>query len=165
MKHPILDKIEAFLAEIGISVIEKELDEQTFLPGLSLGPSCIYVDKKRLLYPGDLLHEAGHLAVTPAENRAKIGSPEQAADWPDQGEEIVAILWSFAALRKLDLPTDFVFHPNGYKGNSDWFIERFESGDYMGLPLLEWKGMALSENKAKELNKPAFPHMLNWLCS
>lgn len=56
-------KVLFFLNEIGIEIIEKEL-EATFLPGLDLGPNCIYIDYSKLLYPGDILHEAGHIAVT-----------------------------------------------------------------------------------------------------
>jgi hypothetical protein len=61
-----LEKILVFLNTIGIDSIEKTLDETTFLPGLCLGANCIYIDFEKLLYPGDILHEAGHLAVTTA---------------------------------------------------------------------------------------------------
>lgn len=164
MEQEYIGKITDFLHEIGIQLIEKELDDTTFLPGLALGSSCIYVDKNRLKYPGDLLHEAGHIAVTKAEQRPKIGTQQMPENWPDQGEEMAAILWSYAAIQKLKLPPEFVFHPHGYKGTSDWFIGQFESKNYIGLPLLEWKGMTLSEEKATKLGKQAFPEMINWLC-
>lgn len=48
-------KVLFFLKEIGIEIIDKDLDE-TFLPGLDLGPNCIYIDYNKLLYPGDILH-------------------------------------------------------------------------------------------------------------
>lgn len=158
-----LEKVLSFLNEIGIDVIEKELDETTFLPGLSLGSNCIYVDFERLLYPGDILHEAGHLAVTTASERKLVGTEAMSSEWPTQGEEIGAVLWSFAAIYHLKLPLKFVFHPNGYKNNSDWFISNFNSGNYIGLPLLEWMGLTLSENRAVAENKKAFPVMQKWL--
>ncbi|WP_348824744.1 hypothetical protein [Flavobacterium aestuarii] len=158
-----LEKVLSFLNEIGIDVIEKELDETTFLPGLLLGPSCIYVDFEKLLYPGDILHEAGHLAVTTASERELVGTVAISSEWPTQGEEIGAILWSYAAIYHLDLPLDFVFHPNGYKNCSDWFISNFSSGNYIGLPLLEWMGLTLSENRALQENKKPFPIMQKWL--
>jgi hypothetical protein len=153
----------AFLNEIGIVIVEKELDETTFLPGLTLGSNCIYIDFEKLLYPGDILHEAGHLAVTTASERELVGTAEMTNDWPTQGDEIGAILWSYAAVSHLELPLEFVFHPNGYKNNSDWFISNFNNGNYIGLPFLEWAGLTLSENRAFAENKKAFPVMQKWL--
>lgn len=157
-----IQKVLSFLNEIGIDVIEKELDA-TFLPGLSLGSNCIYIDYTKLLYPGDILHEAGHLAVTTSLERKLVGTNEMATNWPTQGEEIAAILWSFAALDYLKLPLDFVFHPDGYKNASDWFISNFTNKMYPGLPLLQWMGLCLDENRAALEQKPAFPTMLKWL--
>jgi hypothetical protein len=160
-----VDKILLFLDQIGIEVIEKELNIDTFLPGLHLGANCIYIDFEKLLYPGDILHEAGHIAVTPTLQRNLIGTEAMGKDWPTQGDEIVAILWSYAALHHLQLPLEFVFHPDGYKGNSDWFIENFSANNYIGLPLLEWMGLAFGEEKAKEKGVPSFPEMAQWLRS
>lgn len=163
-KHsPEMEKVLSFLNEIGLDVIEKKLDETTFLPGLSLGSNCIYVDFEKLLYPGDILHEAGHLAVTTAAERKLVGTETMSKDWPTQGEEIGAILWSYAAIYHLELPLEFVFHPDGYKNNSDWFISNFNSGNYIGLPLLEWMGLTLSENNVVAENKKPFPVMQKWL--
>ncbi|MBW4361763.1 hypothetical protein [Flavobacterium taihuense] len=158
-----LEKVLFFLNEIGIAIIEKELDETTFLPGLCLGPNCIYVDFGKLLYAGDILHEAGHLAVTTASERELVGTNHISKDWPTQGDEIGAILWSYAAIYHLELPLEFVFHPNGYKNNSDWFISNFSNGNYIGLPFLEWTGLTLSENRAVLEGKKAFPVMQKWL--
>lgn len=158
-----LEKKIVFLKEIGINVIEKNLDDTTFLPGLALGPNCLYIDYEKLKYPGDILHEAGHLAVTTPQERIQIGTEKMAKDWPTQGEEIAAMLWSFAACNYLELPLDFVFHAGGYKDSSNWMIDNFNSGNYIGLPFLEWTQMALSTEKATEQNKPAFPKMLKWM--
>ncbi|MCR4029438.1 MULTISPECIES: hypothetical protein [Flavobacterium] len=155
-------KVVFFLKEIGIDIIEKKLEE-TFLPGLELGPDCIYIDYDKLLYPGDILHEAGHLAVTIPSERKLVGSTKISKDWPTQGDEIAAILWSYAALRYLQLPPEFVFHPNGYKGSSEWFISNFESKSYIGLHLLEWMGLCLGNEKAEKENKSPFPAMQKWL--
>ncbi len=166
--HPIENtieviKIRAFLEEIGIALIQKALPDTTFLPGLDLGPGCVYIDFEKLLYPGDLLHEAGHIAVTAAAERKLIGSGQMPEEWPSQSEEITAMLWSFAAATHLDLPLEFVFHPDGYKGNSAWLIDNYQSKAYAGLPLLEWYGMTLTEKSAAESNKQPFPAMQCWL--
>ncbi|WP_343698077.1 hypothetical protein [Flavobacterium sp.] len=151
-----------FLDEIGITVIEKDLGD-TFLPGLDLGSNCIYIDYDKLLYPGDILHEAGHLAVTTSAERKLVGTNEISTDWPTQGEEIAAILWSFAAANHLELPLEFVFHPNGYKNDSEWLISNFSNKNYLGLPLLEWMGLCLGNERAEKENKKAFPAMQKWL--
>lgn len=151
-----------FLKSIGIKIIEKELDENTFLPGLMLGNNTIYVDYSKLKYPGDILHEAGHIAVTVPHERVMIGTDEISEKWPTQSDEIVAILWSFAAATHLELPLDYVFHEHGYKGQSDWFIENFTANNYIGLPLLQWFGMAYSNEDS--LNPIyAFPTMKHWM--
>ncbi|MCV9927641.1 hypothetical protein OIU83_08270 [Flavobacterium sp. LS1R49] len=157
-----LEKVLSFLEEIGINIIEKELDT-TFLPGLSLGPNCLYIDFEKLLYPGDILHEAGHLAVTPTSDRMLAGTDKISADWPTQGEEIAAILWSFAAAKHLKLPIEFVFHPNGYKNESELLISNFNNENYIGLPFLEWAGLALGNERAMKEGKEAFPTMIKWL--
>jgi hypothetical protein len=158
-----LDKILFFLNEIGITIIEKKLDESTFLPGLTLGPNCIYIDYEKLGYPGDILHEAGHIAVTSPTDRAKIGTETMAKDWPSQGEEIATMLWSFAACKHLDLPLEYVFHAGGYKGSSNWLMDNFETGNYIGLPFFEWTQMAYSKEKSAEMNVVTFPKMVKWV--
>jgi len=161
-QSPELEKILSFLNEIGIDLFEKKL-ETTFLPGLSLGPNCLYIDFEKLLYPGDILHEAGHLAVTTSAERKIAGTNEMAPDWPTQGEEMGAILWSFAAAKHLELPVEFVFHPNGYKNESEWLISNFTNETYIGLPFLEWTGLSLGTERATKEGKEAFPKMLKWL--
>jgi hypothetical protein len=158
-----LQRILSFLEEIGIPVIERTLTEETFLPGLTLGSNCIYIDPQQLTYPGDLLHEAGHLAVTTADQRKAISTEALELPWPTDGEEIGAVLWSYAAVLHIGLPPEVVFHPNGYKNEAAWIIENFQSGNYIGLPFLEWAGLTLSAQRAEESGQPAFPHMLNWI--
>ncbi|MFB9080537.1 hypothetical protein ACFFLS_20600 [Flavobacterium procerum] len=157
-----LQKALKFIQEIGIEITEKKLDN-SFLPGLDLGPNCIYIDYDKLLYPGDILHEAGHLAVTSSNMRNLIGTDKIDKNWPTAGEEMAAILWSFAACNYLELPLEFVFHPAGYKNDSDWLIANFSSETYIGLPFLEWIGLALGKERALKENKNAFPVMQKWI--
>lgn len=155
-----LQKIVGFLNEIGIQLVEKELPDDCFLPGLSIEGTTIFMDPDRMKYPGDILHEAGHIAVTASDIRPFIGTDKMDTTWPSDGEEIVTLLWSYAALKHLKLDPSFVFHPNGYKNQADWLIEQFESGSYIGIPLLEWMGLCYSEEKN---GVPPFPHMLKWM--
>jgi hypothetical protein len=152
-----------FVELIGITVVERDLQKPTVIPGLELAANCILVDYDRLRYPGDLLHEAGHLAVTPANQRWAVGTDKLQLPWPTDGEELGAILWSYAAALEIGVPLDLVFHPEGYKGDANWLIETLQSGSYIGLPFLEWAHLALSIDKARAQGKPAFPRMLKWV--
>ena len=149
-------KIIQFLEEIGIPVIETELPDNCFLPGLALERNTILMDPQRMKYPGDLLHEAGHLAVTEEAHRSLIGTSEMDPAWPSDGDELAAILWSYAALTHLGLEPEVVFHPDGYKNESEWLIEQFRNGNYIGLPLFEWMGFC-------SVTEKPFPQMLKWL--
>jgi len=150
----ILDTILKFLHSIEIPVKETALTEATFLPGLQIKGTTIMLDREKLKYPGDLLHEAGHIAVSDREVRPQIGSTEMAKDWPSNGEEIAAILWSYAASNHLGLDLNIVFHPNGYKNESAWLMEQFTNQNYLGLPLLEWMSLCKKEE---------FPIMRKWV--
>jgi len=156
----VLSTILTFLDEIGMVVKEQELDDTTLLPGLDISKNTILMDRSRMKYPGDLLHEAGHLAVTVEEDRSKIGTPEMPPEWPLDGDEIATILWSLAAAEYLGLPFELIVHKHGYKNESDWIVQEYRNGNYIGLPLLEWMGMCVSE--ASDDAKP-FPAMLKWL--
>ncbi|MFV0592634.1 MAG: hypothetical protein ACK5M7_14700 [Draconibacterium sp.] len=157
----ILDQIIAFLNETGIKVSEAELDDDCFLPGLFPKGCGLLLDRKRLKYPGDLLHEAGHIAVTEAHLRPLIGTSEMLEQWPRPGDELGAILWSYAAACRLKIPLNVVFHPDGYKGDANWLIEQFELGNYIGLPLLTWMGFC--NTKEDPQSNTSFPAMLKWL--
>lgn len=156
-----LNLIIGFLNETGIEVSEAELNNDCFLPGLFPKGCGMLLDRKKLKYPGDLLHEAGHIAVTEAHLRPLIGTPEMPEQWPRTGDELGAILWSYAAVCKLKIPAEVVFHPDGYKGDSEWLIKQFEDGNYIGLPLLIWMGFCFAEEGCS--NSTAFPTMQKWL--
>lgn len=156
-------RILNFLDSIGISHRFCTITGDTFLPGIDIEKGVLLVDREKLLYPGDLLHEAGHIAVLEKEKREVICGNAGITDGNVDGEEIGAILWSYAALKKIGLSEEVVFHPNGYKGASQWHIENFRSGFYPGLPLLEWMGLCISPERAHTENKTAFPEMIRWL--
>ncbi|WP_233454822.1 hypothetical protein [Hymenobacter negativus] len=152
-----LPAMRQFLAEIGIPTQEVELSVETFLPGILIENGGLLIDPAKLLYPGDILHEAGHLAVTPAAERAQLAGNVMAGK-PDQngidGEEIVAMLWSYAASEVIGMPPEIVFHPDGYRNASNWILNNFRQGIYPGLPLLVWMGLTTTEG---------FPKMTRWL--
>lgn len=157
-----LAKIKAFLTEIGIEVLETSIDEDCFLPGIKLSAGRITYDPKKLSYPGDLLHEAGHIAVTDPEIRKLIGTDEMPHSWPSDGDEIAAIVWSYAAQQHIGIPLEVLFHDNGYKNDAAWLREEFTNKNYIGLPLLEWMDLSVSEINAQS-GQPYFPKMIKWL--
>lgn len=156
------DKIVSFLRNIGLQVVSEKLDHETFLPGLHIRNGAIVYDPEKLRFPGDMLHEAGHIAV--AEQGSHLsGNVAKEGYGIEMGLEIGAILWSYAALKAIGLPEAVVFHEQGYKGQSDWYIEQFRAGNYIGLPLLEWMGLAMGPDKAKAAGVAPFPNMVRWL--
>ena len=154
---PLTERLVAFVRGIGIDVRTATLPEKTFLPGLDIRNGAILVDAERLTHPGDILHEAGHLAVTdPAQREASQLSPTP-------GDEMASIAWSYAALRHLELDPAIVFHVNGYKGESASLIENFTAGRYFGVPLLQYYGMAAEPKRDAAIGVEPYPHMLRWL--
>lgn len=151
-----------FVESVGIKVFKMPITGDTFLPGLQLKDGALVIDTEKLLYPGDILHEAGHLATMPPEIR-KTMSDDLPPTEENQGGEMMALAWSYAAIKYLNMDPHVVFHADGYKGGSENLIENFSEGRYVGLPLLQWVGMAYDEKKAAEYNTPPYPHMINWL--
>lgn len=155
-REEICDRIWAFLREIGLSVHFTPLpSEKSFLPGIQMVGGGLHVDLSALLYPGDLLHEAGHLAVMPPKRRNA-----EAPSSDDPAEEMAAIAWSYAAVTHLGIPAEVVFHPHGYKGQASWLLQQFQSGNCIGLPVLWWLGMT---TRPEGETPSIFPKMLSWL--
>lgn len=159
-KEALLHRILPFLREIGFEIREADLSERkTFVPGIAIEGEAILIDKLTLLYPGDLLHEAGHLAVMTGERRRRVhGDAGKKA-----AEEMMAIAWSYAAAVHLGLEASVVFHEGGYNGGSDSLIENFTTGHYIGVPMLQWVGLTADEKRAKELGVEPYPAMINWV--
>lgn len=154
---PLTERLATFVHGIGIELRAATLPADTLLPGLDIRDGAILVDQARLSHPGDILHEAGHLAVTePTARQAPHLSPSP-------GDEMASIAWSYAALRYLDVDPAIVFHAEGYKGGSDAIIENFAAGHYFGVPLLQLYGMSYEPRRAAEKGVAPFPHMLRWL--
>ncbi len=161
---PELDKILRFLEQIGIEYEYRPIAIETFLPGICIEAGRLIIDPGQLQFPGDLLHEAGHIAVVPPVDRSQMyGNVEP--DKPAESLELGAILWSYAALLHLCLEPSFVFHEKGYKGQSTWLIEQFESGTYIGLPLLQWMGLAYDQQTAERIKVKPYPNMVKWMRS
>jgi hypothetical protein len=158
-KDPTTSKIVSFLRGIGVPVLRGALDDGTFLPGIRIERGSLVVDETRLTYCGDLLHEAGHLAVAPACRRCA----EEFTIEENGGEEMAAIAWSYAAAVYLDLDPAVVFHAAGYRGGAGALLENFQAGRYIGVPFLQWIGLTAETKLACEMGVLPYPDMLRWL--
>ena len=152
-----LARILPFLSAIGIIVHERPLPDATFVPGIFIDAGELVIDREKLSYPGDLLHEAGHIAVMRPSERAALHDNLQTGP----GEEMAAIAWSYAAALHLGLDPAVVFHPAGYKGDSQCLLENFAAGRYLGVPLLQW--YRLTRERDAGTDEPVYPKMSQWL--
>ena len=152
MTPTVLARILEFLTTIGLEVRREPIERPTVLPGITVDHGTLVVDEARLTHVGDLLHEAGHLAVVPAPDRGRLTVDVGA----DGGNEVAALAWSYAAARHLGLAPEVVFHDDGYRGGARALIDNFEAGHYIGVPILVWRGLTTTE---------AYPSMERWLAS
>lgn len=155
--NPLISRLADFVREIGIPVRSTSLPGDTFLAGLDIRDGILLVDEESLKYPGDLLHEAGHIAVADEPRRfAPVLKPTKA-------EEMAAIAWSYAAIRHVGLPAEVVFHGQGYQGGGGNLLEAFEKGCGPGIPMLAWFGLTVDPNGPEADGKQTFPHMNRWV--
>ncbi|MFO1399232.1 MAG: hypothetical protein U1F48_19440 [Burkholderiales bacterium] len=152
-------RIAAFLTDIGLAVEWGDVPDEAFLPGVLVIRNGLRIDRARLRYPSDLLHEAGHLAGLTASERGQ--SPPVVGN--DPGLEMMALAWSYAAAVAIGVPADVLFHADGYKGWGPSLAENFRAGRYVGVPMLQYHGLACEPRQASERGVPPYPHMLRWL--
>lgn len=159
MCSPVIVTITEFLVDIGLQVRASAIHEHTFLPGIHVKDGVMNIDEGRLLYPGDLLHEAGHLAMLLPSERPQAGGKMG----HDGGAEMAALAWSYAAALHLGLTPEVVFHEAGYRGESQALRENFAAGRYVGVPMLEWAGLTATGKHAEALGVQPYPAMRRWL--
>lgn len=161
MNQTVVETIINFIESIGLSIVTRTIEEDTFLPGLLLENGKIIIDFAKLRYPGDILHEAGHLAAYEPAVRETIGEP--LPEYMSEGFEMVAMAWSYAACLHINLDPAIVFHDSGYRGQGSYILQTYNDGSYVGLPMLQYLGMAYDKKKAAELNALPYPNMVRWL--
>lgn len=86
-----------------------------FLPGISIRNGSLVIDKEKLKYPDDILHEAGHLAVVPPEDRAVLNEHNIAIRPQREAEEMMTIAWSYTVCVHLSIPSRFFFTAMGIR--------------------------------------------------
>ncbi|MBB6253692.1 hypothetical protein [Nitrospirillum iridis] len=190
MYHPeALAPIVAFLREIGLDVVFGPGAEGGFLPGINIHAGTIHVDPETLVGSGDLLHEAGHVAIVPrrlwphlgtdlhADTHAAI-TADAGSDAPEdpvlamplkQGE-FMAQAWSFAAALHLGVPLGCVFFPGSYHVAAYEGIHPMqrwlEAGTHHGPAALARVGMTGFAGLFSFMGDnglPPFPRMTRWI--
>ncbi len=162
----LVQQLVHFIVEIGIDVVPITIGSKTFLPGILVEHGKIFVDEARLTYPGDLLHEAGHLAVAPGELRPTLSGEVAIPGVLMEPVESQAIAWSYAAILHLGLDPRVVFHEGGYgngASSSESLLFSFSLGVYIGVNGLQDAGLTAMGHRATELGVTPYPHMLKWL--
>jgi hypothetical protein len=154
---PLVIKLTTFVRSTGIEVQACRIDWKSRFPGLDIRADAVLVDESRLIHPGNILHEGGHIAVhDPARRSHPMFSPTK-------GEELGALAWSYAAALHLGLSAETVFYPGSFAGWATALIENFSQGRYLGIPLLQRYGMACEPRLARERGVEPYPHMLRWV--
>jgi hypothetical protein len=161
--HKIQTRIVEFLRGIGIAVREEAIVGDSFLPGVTIEKGELIFDRARNTWPGDLLHEAGHLAVLPFTLRTTVGGNLPDTVLAAHAGEAEATAWAYAALREIGLPAEVLFHEGGYGGNSAGLLFTYGAGVYPGAAGLSATGMAAAPAEARSGRAKAYPAMLRWL--
>jgi hypothetical protein len=158
-----IEPIIAFLEEIQLPVSEGVVPPDSFLPGLRISQGGVIFDRASLRWPGDLLHEAGHIAVMPSALRPSLSDALDSESEVPHGGEVEALAWAYAALVHLELHPSVLFHDGGYRGNSTGLITTFGLGVYPGAFGLAQAGMTLVGAEARAAGIPPYPRMIRWL--
>lgn len=152
----LLPRIVAFIRKVGIP-IETGAVANGFLPGIAVRRGGLVYDPDRLAWPSDLLHEAGHIAVTHPDLRATLDAVTD-----DPAEEMATLAWSYAAAVAVGIDAATLFH-DGYKGGGRALADTFAGCGTLGQPMLCWYGMTRDAASVAREGGAAYPHMLRWL--
>ncbi|MCW8329690.1 hypothetical protein MD588_12810 [Photobacterium sp. SDRW27] len=158
-KYSAIMLIMSFLNNIGLSIEYTLLDEKTFCSGISLKEGRLYIDRGKLFSPGELLYQAGKIAVSPSVDRAKLNGHIL----HEPCDDMMVIAWCWAALKHLNLTSDVIFATSRYGDSSCEIIEKFSTGRSIGVPLLQWAGMTNEPTRNLNDNMVVFPAMIKWL--
>jgi hypothetical protein len=154
---PLVIKLATFVRSTGIEVQACSIDWKSRFPGLDIRAGAVLVDESKLIHPGNILHEAGHIAVhDPARRLHPTFSPTK-------GEELGALAWSYAAAVHLGLGAEVVFYPGSFAGWAAALVENFRDGRYLGVPMLQRHGMTVEPRLAAERGVEPYPHMRRWI--
>ena len=162
--HVYVQPILHFLEKIGIPFQFTPINIDTYVPGINIYNGSLQIDLEKLSFPGDLLYEAGRIALAPAAVRPTLTHPiDNQLDFDTATISMMTIAWSYAAAIDSGTPVEVLFHPEGYKGQNESLQHGFQSGQYVGFPMLQFLGMAFDTNNASLKEVQPYPIMQSWL--
>lgn len=159
VRNETLRRIVDFIRSIGIEVDEGVMTRDTLVPGIDIVNGSLLIDEPKMCKPADLLHESAHIALTPPDARSALDGTVNSSP----AEEVSAIAWTWAASRYLEIDPADVFHEEVISGNGPTLLQNFSTGRYVGVPMLQYWGLAVEEKNAAARGVPSYPHMLRWL--
>jgi len=146
VRPDLLEKVIAFVRSIGIEVEEGATPNST-VPGVDIIGGHVCIDTAILRNVGDVLHEAGHIALMPSDKRSQLDG------WigSNPADEMSTIAWSWAAGVHLGLAPEDILHDGALGGKGDNLRENFVAGSFVGVPMLQYWRMTSD-----------YPRMLRW---
>ncbi len=180
-------QVARFLRGIGIEVEDCRDGEAAkgFLPQVRIVEGRLVADLAQV-FPGDVLHEAAHMAVIPAPFRQLAhGTLKRANDamhaylaehgdgltrYPEdplcrailQADENEATAWQYAAAVAMGLPEQWLFPEGSYSGDSENVLLSLKASTFMGIHGLQAAGWTcLRANPHRPV--PVYPELAFWL--
>ncbi len=162
-------KLLTFLRSNGITVHEvKNLPEAGFLESILLKDGGMYITPEAKI--SSILHEAGHLAIIPAQFRhlasGDLRGLQQMFDALDnepldshlmraalQCGDTEATAWAYAAGVHLGIPEKLIIQDDEYSGTGNEIRAMVAIGCYFGVHGLQHAGMCL---------KREWPRLIRW---
>lgn len=176
---PNLSDVMSFLRSIGLEVFVVP-GSTSFVPGVRVSHGTLEVDPDCLI--SNLLHEAGHVAITPARYRAlmdgnfmtgmrtmvedamgnflDIDSPLYRAVIQCSDPEATA--WAWAAGMKIGVPREVIILDDQYEGAGASIRQMLSICQYTGIHGLANAGLCrIRDHSCKEGEQP-YPALLKW---
>lgn len=178
-----------FLRRIGLRVDEATSTAQlagSFLPDVLVQEGGLVIDAAKA-FPGDVLHEAAHLAVIPAQFRPFANgdlneveermarylneNPMGLATYPEdplsrailQAAEAEATAWQYAAAVEIGLPERWIFPMKSYDGTRVSLLRSLRHNQYMGINGLRAAGWTTLRPNPHQPHIPTYPKLKFWL--
>lgn len=175
-----LDRVQDFLASVGIVMQRLDTQVHGFLPGVQLDGGVLKVGVGADL--DSILHEAGHLAITPAPFRSWMSGnlargqrqmcealssvdldPEcDLVKHSIQCSDPEATAWAFAVGRRLGFADDLTILDSSYQGEGASIRAGLAVGSYSGINGLVAAGMCAHGFGARMRGEQVYPVMHRW---
>lgn len=172
-------RVTAFLQDLGFEV-RLDAKVEGFLAGVEIADGVLCVESSADDLAGELLHEAGHLAIIPSLFRSSANGDlsvvsKAMGEWIDnhiaevgpddpmvrailQCGECEAVAWSYAAATAIGIDTRIPFF-RGFEGDGLALHDQVASGHHFGVHRLTAGGMT---DLPRPHSATPFPNMKRW---